>query len=147
MGLISLPVLNKINNSNYWNNIWDSSTLFKRYFYLTIFLNKYFQLIFTDYTLNILNKLILKSKLKKGYFLNNYIKKKLIRNFFLGKILILKYQNWYLIIIKLFSSNILQKKELNNYFKNKKKKNFFKFLFKNINKNNYNNYLNYKNKF
>lgn len=147
MGLISLPVLNKINNSNYWNNIWDSSILFKRYFYLTIFLNKYFQLIFTDYTLNILNKLILKSKLKKGYFLNNYIKKKLIRNFFLGKILILKYQNWYLIIIKLFSSNILQKKELNNYFKNKKKKNFFKFLFKNINKNNYNNYLNYKNKF
>ena len=147
MGLISLPVLNKINNSNYWNNIWDSSTLFKRYFYLTIFLNKYFQLIFTDYTLNILNKLILKSKLKKGYFLNNYIKKKLIRNFFLGKILILKYQNWYLIIIKLFSSNILQKKELNNYFKNKKKKNFFKFLFKNINKNNYNNYLNYKNNF
>jgi len=125
MGLISLPVLNKINNSNYWNNIWDSSTLFKRYFYLTIFLNKYFQLIFTDYTLNILNKLILKSKLKKGYFLNNYIKKKLIRNFFLGKILILKYQNWYLIIIKLFSSNILQKKELNNYFKNKKKKKFF----------------------
>ena len=147
MGLISLPVLNKINNSNYWNNIWDSSILFKRYFYLTIFLNKYFQLIFTDYTLNILNKLILKSKLKKGYFLNNYIKKKLIRNFFLGKILILKYQNWYLIIIKLFSSNILKKKKLNNYFKNKKKKNFFKFLFKNINKNNYNNYLNYKNKF
>jgi len=147
MGLISLPVLNKISNSNYWNNIWDSSTLFKKYFYLSIFLNKYFNLIFTDYSLNILNKIILKSKLKKGYFLETYIKKKILRNFFLGKILILKYQNWYLIIIKLFSINILQKKDISNYIKNKKKKNFFKFLFKNINKNNKNNYLNYKSKF
>ena len=147
MGLISLPVLNKVSSSNYWNNIWDSSNLFKKYFYLSLFLNKYFNLIFTDYTLSIVNSIILKSKLKKGYFLNNYLKKKILRNFFLGKIWILKYQTWYLIIVKLFSTKILKKKEINNKRKNKKWKNTYKYIYKNLNNNIGIDFMNYKNKF
>lgn len=55
MGLISLFVLNKISNLNYWSNIWESFNLFKKYFYLFIFLNKYFNLLFIDYILSIIN--------------------------------------------------------------------------------------------
>ena len=146
MGLISLPVLNKVSSSNYWNNIWDSSNLFKKYFFLSIFLNKYFSLIFTDYSLSIISKIISKVKIKKGYFLNNHFKKKILRNFFLGKIWILKYQTWYLIIVKLFSTKILKKKELDYKKKNKKWKNTYKFVYQNLNKNK-TNFLNYKNKF
>jgi hypothetical protein len=92
MGLISLPVLNKISNSNYFNNLWDSSTLFKKYLYLTLFLNKFFNILFTDYTLSVISKLLKQNKTKKGYFYNNRLKKKIVKNFFLGKVWILKYQ-------------------------------------------------------
>ena len=36
MGLTSLSYLNKINNSNYWNFIWDSKFLYKKYLYLDV---------------------------------------------------------------------------------------------------------------
>lgn len=146
MGLISLPVLNKVSNSNYWNNIWDSSNLFKKYFYLSLFLNKYFNLLFLDYSLNIINSIISKNKLKKGYFLNKFFKNKILKNFFLGKIWILKYQTWYLIIIKLFSTKILKKKEINVKTKVKKWKNYNKYVYNNLNNKNVN-FMNYKNKF
>jgi hypothetical protein len=147
MGLVSLPVLNKIGNSNYWNNIWDSSNLFKKYFYLSLFLNKYFNLLFTDYSLNIINAIILNHKLKKGYHLDKFIKNKILKSFFLGKIWILKYQGWYLIIIKLFSTKILKKKDFSIKYKNKKWKNYYKYIYNNTFKNKNLNFLNYKNKF
>jgi hypothetical protein len=86
MGLVSLPVLNKISDANYFNNIWDSSNLFKKYFYLSLFLNKYFNLLFMDYSLSIINEIVLKNRLKKGFIINNYLKKKILKNFFLGKL-------------------------------------------------------------
>jgi len=146
MGLISLPVLNKISNSNYWNSIWDSQNLFKKYFYLSLFLNKYFNLLFLDYSLNIINKIVMKTKFKRGYYLNSNLKKKILKNFFLGKVWILKYQKWYLIIIKLFNTNILKKKRVNSFSRNKKWKSLYTFIYKGLNKNKVN-FLNYKNKF
>ncbi len=146
MGLVSLPVLNKVSNSNYWNNIWDSSNLFKKYLYLTLFLNKFFNILFIDYTLSMINKIISKNKLKKGYIYYNYLKKKLLKNFFLGKIWILKYQNWFLIIIKIFSNKLLKKKNLNLKKNSKKIINYYKYINFNLNNKNVN-FLNYKNKF
>ena len=146
MGLVSLPVLNKVSTSNYWNNIWDSSSLFKKYFYLTLFLNKFFNILFIDYTLSIINKLITKNKIKKGYLYYNYLKKKIFKNFFLGKIWVLKYQNWFLIIIKIFSIKTFKQKNINFKKKKKKIKNYYKYLNFNIS-NKHLNFLNYKNKF
>lgn len=146
MGLISLPVLNKISNSNYWSNIWESSNLFKKYFYLSIFLNKYFNLLFIDYTLSIINQIIVKNKFKKGYFINLNFKKKLLKNFFLGKVWILKYQTWYIITIRLFNTKVLKKKELDLKKKTKKWKNYYYSVNKNLNNKNLN-LLNYKNQF
>lgn len=146
MGLISLPVLNKISNSNYFNNLWDSSTLFKKYLYLTLFLNKFFNVLFTDYTLSIISKLLKKNKVKKGYLYSNYLKKKIIKNFFLGKVWILKYQKWYLIVIKLFSIKPTNLNSLNFKVKSKKLKSYYRYINFNLNNKNIN-FLNYKNKF
>lgn len=146
MGLISLPVLNKVSNSNYWNNIWDSSNLFKRYLYLSIFLNKFFNLLFIDYTLTIINKLLTKNKIKKGYLYYNYLKKKILKNFYLGKVWILKYQSWFIIIIRVFSTKTIKSKKLSFQKKNKKIKSYYSYLNFNINNKNIN-FLNYKNKF
>jgi hypothetical protein len=117
MGLISLSYLNKIQSFNYWNNVWDSKILYKKYLFLSLFLNKYFNLLFSDYSLNILMRYIIELNFKKGYLLNYYFKKNLFSNYFLGKIWILKYQKSYLIIIKLFS---LSNKVLKLKKKNKK---------------------------
>lgn len=139
MGLISLSYLNKIQNSNYWNNVWDSKFLYKKYLYLSLFLNKYLNNVFNDQSLNILVNYIINLNLKKGYILNSLIKKKSSKNFLLGKIWILKYQGWFIIIIKLFSLN---SSDLN--YKRNKNKNWVNYR----NDLNFsNNYLNYKNKF
>lgn len=86
MGLISLSYLNKIQSFNYWNNVWDSKILYKKYLFLSLFLNKYFNLLFSDYSLNILMRYIIELNFKKGYLLNYYFKKNLFNNYFLGKI-------------------------------------------------------------
>ena len=124
MGLTSLSYLNKIHSFNYWNNVWDSKLLYKKYLYLSLFLNKYFNILFSDHSLNILMKYILVLNTKKGYLLNFYSKKNFFKNYFLGKIWILKYQKQYVIILKIFSmlniNNNLRKKNKKwfNYNKN-----------------------------
>ena len=103
MGLTSLSYLNKIHSFNYWNNVWDSKLLYKKYLYLSLFLNKYFNILFSDHSLNILMRHILFLNIKKGYLLNYFSKKKFFKNYFLGKIWILKYQKYFIIILKIFS--------------------------------------------
>nr|YP_009512644.1 ribosomal protein S3 [Uronema marinum]AXJ93336.1 ribosomal protein S3 [Uronema marinum] len=139
MGLISLSYLNKIQDSNYWNNVWDSKLLYKKYLYLSLFLNKYINIIFSDYSLNILIKHIINLNLKKGFLLNSNIKKNYIKNYILGKIWLLKFQNWYIIIVKIFNLNMSSKLFLKN-----KNKNWVNYT-NNINLNN--NFVNYKFKF
>ena len=139
MGLISLSYLNKIQNSNYWNNVWDSKLLYKKYLYLSFFINKYINNIFNDYSIDILINYIINLNLKKGYILNSFLRKKINKNFILGKIWILKYQNWYIIIIKMFTFNF---KNLNLKINRNKiwlnYRNDLKFSTK---------FMNYKNKF
>lgn len=143
MGLISLPVLNKVSHTNYWSNLWDSNLLFKKYFFLSIFLNKYFNLLFVDYTLTFLLNLIKNNKLKKGYYIYSTLKKKLFKNYFLGKIWILKYQDNYLVVINIFNTNLIQINNRNFYNTSKKWKNYFNYSYNQIKLNKVN-YLNYK---
>ena len=140
MGLVSLPFLNKIQDSNYWSNVWDSKIMYKKYLFLSLFLNKFFNIIFSDYSLNILISYIMNLNLKKGYLLNTYIKNKFFKNYLIGKIWILKYQKWFVIILKIFSLNT----NIKNLFNKKKSKNWIYFNSSlNFNKN----FLNYKSKF
>lgn len=139
MGLISLPYLNKIQDSNYWSNVWDSKLLYKKYLYLSLFLNKFLNILFLDYSLNILAKNILAVSIKKGYVFNNIKTKIKNKKYVLGKLWILKYQNWFIVIVNLFNMGLVEEKNK----KNKKK-------IKNWNTNtnlNYLNFMNYKNKF
>ncbi len=139
MGLISLPYLNKIQDSNYWNNVWDSKLLYKKYLYLSLFLYKFLNILFLDYSLNILSKNILAVNIKKGYIFNNIKSKIKNKKYILGKLWILKYQNWFIVVINLFNINLVEDKKTKN---RKKLKNW------NINSNiNYLNFMNYKNKF
>lgn len=140
MGLISLSYLNKIQDVNYWNNNWDSKLLYKKYLYLSLFLYKYFNIIFSDFSLNILIKYIININLKKGYLITKNLKKNKIKNFLIGKIWILKYQNWFLIIIKLFNLDSVKVSK-------KKIRDIKKKLIKYSNYNNANNFMNYKNTF
>nr|QLI42447.1 ribosomal protein S3 [Pseudocohnilembus persalinus] len=143
MGLISLPVLNKVSHTNYWSNLWDSNLLFKKYFFLSIFLNKYFNLLFVDYTLTFLLNLIKKNNLKKGYYIYSTLKKKLFKNYFLGKVWVLKYQNSYLVVVNIFNTNLtsVSNKSQSNILK--KWKNYFNYSYNQIKLNKVN-YLNYK---
>lgn len=114
MGLISLAYLNKIRDYNYWNNVWDSKLNYNKYLYLTLFLNKYLNLVFSDFSLNLLIKYINNSNLKRGYLLNSFIKKNFVKSYFIGKIWFFKYQKWVIISIKLFNlgNNITSKHNL-----------------------------------
>ncbi len=139
MGLISLPYLNKIQDSNYWNNVWDSKLLYKKYLYLSLFLYKFLNILFLDYSLNILSKNILTTNIKKGYIFNNVKNKIKNKKYILGKLWILKYQNWFIVVINIFNISLTDDKKIRN---KKKLKNW------NINSNiNYLNFMNYKNKF
>jgi len=140
MGLISLPLVNKIQDSNYWSNAWDSKLLYKKYLFLSLFLNKFFNIIFSDYSLNILISYFISLNLKKGYITNSNLKNNFLKSYLLGKVWILKYQKWFIIVIKIFSLE----NSLKISFKKKKIKNWVSF---NQSLNFNNNFLNYKSKF
>lgn len=126
MGLTSLPYLNKIHNFNYWNNVWDSKLLFKKYLLLSFFLNKYLNLIFSDYSINALMRFLSLKRVKKGFKLKkSFFTINVFRKYFLGKIVILKYQKWYLIILKIFNLKVKKKRFKLRKGKKKKKKIFF----------------------
>ena len=104
MGLKSLPYVNKLQDFNYWLYMWDSTLLYKNYLYLSLFLNKFFNILFNDYSLNKLIYHIININFKKGFLLN-YQKINVLFKYILGKIWIFKYQNWYVVIIKIFNLN------------------------------------------
>lgn len=131
MGLKSLPILNKSGISMYWNNVWDSIKLYKKYSLGFLYLN---DVIFYFLNENLYYYCIMKIRLIgneyrgiKGFkqINMNKIKKSWnMRNFYLGKILFLKSQGWVIVLINFYSS---RKNKL--YFKYKSSK-VFKKLFK-----------------
>jgi len=131
MGLKSLPLLNKSGISMYWNNVWDSIVLYKKYSLNFLYLNdviKYFlnenlyyfcitkiRAVFIEYR-------GLKSRKKVK---NNKIRRlKNMKGFYLGKILFLSNQGWTIALINYF---MVRRNKL--FIKYKKAKNFKK-LFK-----------------
>lgn len=113
MGLISLPMSNKVSTSNYWENIWDSSLLFKKFFFLTLYLNKFLYTLFFDNVFLIIINNFIKKKYFKGY--KEYKKIQKLNNFFLlGKLWIFKYQTWYILVLNIFNvSNTHKRKKIN----------------------------------
>nr|NP_049572.1 ribosomal protein S3 [Tetrahymena pyriformis]AAD41917.1 ribosomal protein S3 [Tetrahymena pyriformis] len=131
MGLKSLPILNKSGISMYWNNVWDSIKLYKKYSLGFLYLN---DVIFYFLNENLYYYCIMKIRLIgneyrgiKGFKqinMNKMRKSWNMRNFYLGKILFLKSQGWVIVLINYYSS---RKNKL--YFKYKSSK-VFKKLFK-----------------
>lgn len=110
MGLKSLPMLNKSGISMYWNNVWDSIKLYKKYnlgfFYLNdviyFFLNEnlYYYCIMKIRTISDDYRGI------RGFKPININKLKKVwnmRSFYLGKILFLKNQGWIIVLINYFT--------------------------------------------
>jgi len=122
MGLTSLVNLNRCGVYSYWTNIWESKALYSRFYIYSMFVYFFFN-FFND--TDLVTKFIYISKIRK---------RKNIKKFLLGRIWLLKYQNFYII-------NIMVLKNLELLKKNKK------FVFKNLYffYPNNTNYLNYKN--
>lgn len=106
MALTSLVNLNRVGVYSYWNNIWDSSTLYSRYSLYSTFIA-----IFFNYFNN--NKLQLNSVLNRNYneqryyrFNQNLINLGKNKFFILGKVWLLKYQSWCIISISLLPCDI-----------------------------------------
>lgn len=106
MGLKSLPLLNKSGISMYWNNIWDSIKLYKKYSLSFFFLN---DVIFYFLSENLYYHCILKMRFSRseniGLRKYKHIDISMLKSswklkyLYLGKILFLNYQNWTIVII------------------------------------------------
>ena len=152
MGLISLPLLNRVGVYQYWDGLWDSNFLYRRYFFYTLFFNKFLNIIFDNIIFNIFLKKLSLKKYKKGVLLSNYSYKNLVGLNYFGRLNIYMYQDWLILISYIYVYNddlLLGYKKCNN----------FCFFYKNIfskelsysksrlNWYNIYNNLNYKNKF
>lgn len=131
MGLKSLSLLNKSGISMYWNNVWDSIILYKKYSLNFLYLydvikyflneNLYYYCITKIRSVYIFYRGI---KNKKKIKLNKIKRFKNMKGFYLGKILFLNNQGWVIILINYF---MVRRNKL--FVKYKKAKNFKK-LFK-----------------
>lgn len=134
MGLKSLPLLNKSGISMYWNNVWDSIVLYKKYSLNFLYLHDVIKYFLTENTYYYCIK-----KIRPNFFYYKGIKSKKrlkkskikrfknMKNFYLGKILFLSNQGWVLVLVNYFMA---RKNRL--FVKYKKAKNFKKlfYLFK-----------------
>jgi hypothetical protein len=112
MGLISLPVLNRLGYVNTWNVLYSNKFTDLYFFYYYLILRVFFSMFFIDFFLSFnfkSNKIYLVSK-----------KFNLLQcNFYSGMVYLLKFQNWVVCYCNFF---ILQK------IKTNKKKKFKKFV-------------------
>lgn len=167
MGQSSIPMLNKVGYSMFWNSMWDNRVLYTKFIKEDLYFNDFFKLIFNDnLSINLFNL----KKLKK----NKYIKKNLIQfidntnniklmkylnsnnkiNYTQSKLWILKYQKWIIFyqfiylskfdktfknsIVDSFSFKSENSDIIKNYLKiNNKLNNHFSYFLK-INKNTFN---------
>lgn len=152
MGLKSLPLLNKSGISMYWNNVWDSIKLYKKYslsfFYLNDVISYFLNENLYYYCIMNIRSLGDRYRGERGYKhidLNKLKKLWNMKNFYLGKILFLKSQGWVIVLINFYNSR------RNKLYYGKIPPKRFKKLFKSYRKNieNYtkNNFDKYKFKF
>lgn len=131
MGLKSLPLLNKSGISMYWSNVWDSIKLYKKYSLNFLYLH---DVIYYFLNENLYYYCIMKIRAigvdyrgLRGYKhinMNRLRKSWNMRNFYLGKILFYKNQNWVIAVINYFTS-----RRIKLFYKYKSSK-VFKKLFK-----------------
>lgn len=104
MGLISLPMSNRVGTYTYWNNVWDKSINYTTYLYSDFFLDSFFFIFFKDPAFShiyiFFNKKI--KSYKRGYL--HYSKKigRASSYIYLGRIWLFMYQNWVVIKVALF---------------------------------------------
>lgn len=131
MGLKSLPLLNKSGISMYWNNVWDSIVLYKKYSLNFLYLNEVIKYFLNEnlyyYCIKKIRSIFIqyrgiKRRKKLKYNKNKYLKS--MKNFYLGKILFFNNQGWVIVIINYFMSR------RNKLFAKYKKTKNFKKLFK-----------------
>jgi hypothetical protein len=153
MGLISLPLLNRVGSYQYWNSMWDSNYIYRRYFFCDIFIRKFLLCFFNNIIFNIFFKDLKEKKFKSGFLFAKRRYKKFNCLNYLGKISIYIYHGWVIFNIFIFvfsksNSFYFRKNNLfyfyfSNFISNKNnKKKIFKLDFKNFSKS-----LNYKYKF
>lgn len=131
MGLKSLPLLNKSGISMYWNNVWDSITLYKKYSLNFLYLHDIIKYFLNEnlyyYCISKIKSvyIVYRGLKRRKKFKKNKIKKfKNMKGFYLGKILFLCNQGWVIVLINYF---MVRRNKL--FIKYKKAKNFKK-LFK-----------------
>lgn len=117
MGLISLPLSNRVGVYQYWDSIWDNKFLYRRFFFYNIFINFFFSNIFNNLIFNIFLKNLKKKQYKKGIFISSYPFKNSICQNYLGKIWYYIFQNWVVLNLNIYTSG-------NYSITNIKKKNF-----------------------
>lgn len=131
MGLKSLPILNKSGISMYWDNIWDSIKLYKKYSIGFLYLNDVVHYFLNEnlyyYCVSKIKRINKNRKGIRGFKKLNVSKLTRVwntKNFYLGKILFLSNQGWVIVSISYFNA---RRNKL--YFKYKSSKTF-KRLFK-----------------
>ena len=131
MGLKSLPLLNKSGISMYWNNVWDSILLYKKYSLNFLYLSDVIKYFLNEnlyyYSISKIKKTFIYFrglKRRKKTKLTKPDKVKNMKTFYLGKILFLSNQGWIVAVINYYIS---RRNKL--FIKFKKTKNFKK-LFK-----------------
>lgn len=131
MGLKSLPLLNKSGISMYWNNVWDSIVLYKKYSLNFMYLNEVIKYFLNEnlyyYCITKIRAVFIQFRGIKSRkkIKNNKLKRlKNIKNFYLGKILFFNNQGWVIIVVNYFMSR------RNKLFMKYKKTKNFKKLFK-----------------
>lgn len=131
MGLKSLPILNKSGISMYWDNIWDSVKLYKKYSIGFLYLNDVIQYFLNENLyyyciskIRYINKNRKGVRGRKKLSVNKLKRVWNTKNFYLGKILFLSNQGWVIVSISYFNA---RRNKL--YFKYKSSKTF-KRLFK-----------------
>lgn len=139
MGQSSISMLNKVGYSMFWGSMWDNKIIYNRLLKEDIFIDKFFDFIFTDnLSVNIFNiKKINANKHvkslnfgfnvsnKSSLYLYKYLKNSNKVKYFNSKVWVLKYQNWVIIY------NFLYLQQFYKYIK-KRKEITLKFSYNNF---------------
>ena len=111
MGLTSLACLNRSGVYSYWEDNWDSTAMYRRYYYGNFFLKI---LIIDLLSGSFFNSVFLKTKNSaSGYHSKFKITSTYAhRNIVFGKIWYLRYQDWLVIVIYYYDLKMFTKKKI-----------------------------------
>lgn len=131
MGLKSLSLLNKSGISMFWNNVWDSINLYKKYSLSFLYLNDIISYFLNEnlyyycvHKIRFLNSKFKGLRSKKHIKITRINRIRNMKNFYLGKILFFNNQGWVIVVINYFNAR------RNKLFIKYKKTKMFKKLFK-----------------